>query len=170
MNPVKAGIGRYLHEKGIIGERIKVYHPRTRDRAEIAVHICEDTEVIFLNRDVQQLDEHYSGKEIENDGLTSFSTVQGEKLTNATLQDSERRFKDFRGMLVNKSVCDFGTGHGLFMRNARGTAHEICGVELNEIHVAYLRQDGFRIEPSIANYPEGKFDVVTLFHVLEHLA
>jgi 2-polyprenyl-3-methyl-5-hydroxy-6-metoxy-1,4-benzoquinol methylase len=170
MNLVKAGIGRYLHEKGIIGERIKVYHPRTRDRAEIAVHICEDTEVIFLNRDVQQLDEHYSGKEIENDGLTSFSTVQGEKLTNATLQDSERRFKDFRGMLVNKSVCDFGTGHGLFMRNARGTAHEICGVELNEIHVANLRQDGFRIEPSIANYPEGKFDVVTLFHVLEHLA
>ena len=170
MNPIETGMGRYLHEKGIIGGRIKVYHPRTRDRADITVHICEETEVIFLNRDVQSLNEHYSVKAIENDGRTSLSTVQGGKVTTATLQDSERRFEDFRDMLVNRSVCDFGTGHGLFMRNAKGTAHEICGVELNEIHAAALNQDGFRVEPSIANYPEGQFDVVTLFHVLEHLA
>lgn len=163
-------IGAYLRAKGLIGDRIETYFPQTRDRGDIAVHICRDNEVIFLSANPADLAEHYRSKAVENDGKTSISDVAGSKVTTATLQDSQRRFAAFRDLLVNKSVCDFGTGHGLFMRAARGVAHDICGVELNDIHVANLRRDGFRVEGSIAAYPEAGFDVVTLFHVLEHLA
>lgn len=164
------GMGGYLRAKDLIGDNVELYFPRTRDRADIGVYICRDTEVIFLGAAAGELAQHYISKPVENDGRTSVSDVGGMRITTATLQDSRRRFDDFRDLLVNRTVCDFGTGHGLFMRAARDTVQEVCGVELNALHVAKLKEDGFRVEPSIAAYPEGSFDVVTLFHVLEHLA
>lgn len=162
-------IGTYLRSKGLIGDRIEPYFPRTRDREDLAVYICRDSEVIFLGGPVNALQEHYTRKDVENDGKTSVSDVGGQKITTATLQDSRRRFEEFRDLLVNKAVCDFGTGHGLFMRAARDTARLIAGVELNTIHVGKLHADGYRVEPSIMNFDAQAFDVVTLFHVLEHL-
>ncbi|MCB1377022.1 MAG: class I SAM-dependent methyltransferase [Alphaproteobacteria bacterium] len=164
------GMGAYLRARGLIGDDVALYHPATRDRTDIGVYMCRETEVIFLGADPSALAEHYRDKGVENDGKTSVSDVAGAKVTTATLQDSRRRYEDFRDLLVNKAVCDFGTGHGLFMRVAKETAREICGVELNTIHVERLKKDGFRVEASIAAYDEGQFDVVTLFHVLEHLA
>jgi 2-polyprenyl-3-methyl-5-hydroxy-6-metoxy-1,4-benzoquinol methylase len=132
--------------------------------------MCRDTEVIFLGGTGGNLAHHYTAKDVENDGKTSVSDAGGQKITTATLQDSRRRFDDFRDLMVNKAVCDFGTGHGLFMRAAKDTASVIAGVELNTIHVGRLKADGFRVEPSIMVYDEKSFDVITLFHVLEHLA
>ena len=163
------GMGEYLRGKGLIGGAIEVYFPRTRDRPDIAVHICRDTEVIFLSAPTDGLQEHYRVKPVENDGKTSLSDVAGARISTATLQDSRRRFEDFRDFLVDKSVCDFGTGHGLFMRQAKDVVREICGVELSEVHTAGLRRDGFRVEATISAFAEAKFDAVTLFHVLEHL-
>jgi 2-polyprenyl-3-methyl-5-hydroxy-6-metoxy-1,4-benzoquinol methylase len=164
------GMGNYLRDKGLIGSAVEIYHPATRDKPDIPVYICRDTEVIFLGVDPGALAEHYRDKGIENDGRTSVSTVAGDKVTTATLQDSHRRFEDFRDLLAGKRVCDFGTGHGLFMREANKVSQQVCGVELNAIHVAKLKLDGFRVEPSIESFDLGCFDVVTLFHVLEHLA
>jgi 2-polyprenyl-3-methyl-5-hydroxy-6-metoxy-1,4-benzoquinol methylase len=162
-------IGQYLRSKGLIGDRVERYYPRTRDRDDISVYICRDTEVIFLRGAPGALQDHYTTKSVENDGKTSISNVGGQRIATATLQDSRRRFEDFRDLLVNKTVCDFGTGHGLFMRAAKDTASSIAGVELNAIHVSKLHADGFQVEPSILKYDAGFFDVVTLFHVLEHL-
>lgn len=164
------GMGEYLRARGLIGSDITPYHPSTRDRADIGVYMCRETEVIFLGADPSALAQHYRDKGVENDGKTSASDVAGTRVISATLQDSRRRFEDFRDLMVNRSVCDFGTGHGLFMRAAKEVAREICGVELNSIHVARLKQDGFRVEPSVEAYDQDQFDVVTLFHVLEHLA
>lgn len=163
-------IRQYLQTRGLIGTSIERFFPRTRDREDIGVYICRDTEVIFLDRGSDALLEHYTHKPVENDGKSSTSNVDGTKITTATLQDSQRRFDDFRTFLTNKSVCDFGTGHGLFMRAAKAVVRDISGVELNAIHVKALQQDGFRVEGDIMSYAPQAFDVVTLFHVLEHLS
>lgn len=170
MSTALPGMGEYLRAKGLIGSDVVPYHPATRDRPDIGVYICRETEVIFLGANPAGLAEHYRDKSVENDGKTSVSEVSGAKLTTATLQDSRRRFEDFRDLMVNKTVCDFGTGHGLFMRAARDVTRDICGVELNAFHVGQLQQEGFRVEPTIEAYAKSQFDVVTMFHVLEHLA
>jgi 2-polyprenyl-3-methyl-5-hydroxy-6-metoxy-1,4-benzoquinol methylase len=162
-------MGQYLRDKGLIGDNINIYYSRTRDRPDIAVYICRDTDVIFLDVPIEALHEHYRSKEIENDGRISASNVDGTKITTATLQDSERRFVDFRDMIANRVVCDFGTGHGLFLRRASESAAVVCGVELSELHLTALHRDGFTVERSIMGYREEYFDVVTMFHVLEHL-
>jgi hypothetical protein len=52
---------------------------------------------------------------------------------------------------------------------AKAVANEVSGVEVNQLHASALRQNGFRIEADIDAFAEKSFDVVTLFHVLEHL-
>jgi 2-polyprenyl-3-methyl-5-hydroxy-6-metoxy-1,4-benzoquinol methylase len=161
---------RYLQEHRLIGARIAQYHPQTRDRADLAVYRCEDSGVIFLDKATGGLDAHYSGKEIDNDGLQSITHIGEVKVSTAMLADSERRAQMFRNTYAGKSVCDFGAGHGLFLRKIGSLARSACGVELNERQIADLQQDGFRVERSIEDFDASSFDAVTLFHVLEHLA
>jgi 2-polyprenyl-3-methyl-5-hydroxy-6-metoxy-1,4-benzoquinol methylase len=161
---------RYLQDHRLIGERIAQYHAQTRDRADLAVYRCEDSGVIFLDNATGGLDAYYSGKEIDNDGLQSITQIGEVKVSTAMIADSERRVQMFRNTYAGKSVCDFGAGHGRFLRRIGGLARSACGVELNERQIADLRRDGFRVERSIEDFDASSFDVVTLFHVLEHLA
>jgi SAM-dependent methyltransferase len=71
------------------------------------------------------------------------------------------------------SVLDIGCGTGLFLKFARDAGHSVQGVELSESAVVYGRQVyGLPIEHGMVDsvaLPENTFDVVTMWHVLEHL-
>ena len=73
--------------------------------------------------------------------------------------------------LKRKSICDFGTGHGFFLDLCVGIASQVSGVELREgcIKDIQLRLgDSVAVQPSFKDF-EQPFDVITMFHVLEHL-
>ena len=159
----------YLEKYQLISGRIAPYHPRTRDRADLAVYRCDDSGVIFLDREKDSLTGYYTDKAVENDGLQSISHLGEQKVSTATLADSERRAAMFHNSIAGKLVCDFGTGHGMFLRQIAALARQAVGVELNAIQVAALKRDGFRVEDSIADFETQSLDVVSLFHVLEHL-
>lgn len=158
----------YLKRFGLIGDTSVVFHPRTRDSADLEVQRCTATGVIFLEPGQKSSESHYEDKQAENDGLTVMTRLGDAVVTNASLADSARRLDQFRNVIAGKLVCDFGTGHGMFLRGAKAIAREVVGVELNRAQVAELRQDGFRVEQSISSLPS-RLEVVTLFHVLEHL-
>lgn len=70
-------------------------------------------------------------------------------------------------------ICDVGCGDGAFLDAARQTGWDVAGVEIN----VYARQrcvdrlgEGV-VAPSFAaaRFPDESFDVVTFWHVLEHL-
>jgi SAM-dependent methyltransferase len=69
-------------------------------------------------------------------------------------------------------ILDAGCGTGLFLKFARDAGHEVHGVELSESAVRYGRQVyGISIEQGTleaADLPAEAFDVVTMWHVLEH--
>jgi 2-polyprenyl-3-methyl-5-hydroxy-6-metoxy-1,4-benzoquinol methylase len=161
---------RYLQDHRLVGARIAQYHPQTRDRADLVVYRCEDSGVIFLDKDAGGLDSYYAGKDIDNDGRQSITHLGEAQVSTAMLADSERRAQMFRNTYAGKVVCDFGAGHGMFLRQVRTLACSACGVELNERQIADLQKDGFRIERNMDDFDPSSFDAVTLFHVLEHLA
>jgi 2-polyprenyl-3-methyl-5-hydroxy-6-metoxy-1,4-benzoquinol methylase len=162
-------VRKYLKQNGLIGDDVAVFHPGTRDRADLPVYRCRSSGVMFLDVEPDAPEARYVDKEIDNDGLTSKTQLGEAKISTVMLEDSTRRLEQFRTSIVDRDLCDFGAGHGLFLKYARPLARSVAGIELNRKQIADLEQEGIRVETSIGVFPPESFDVVTLFHVLEHL-
>lgn len=68
-----------------------------------------------------------------------------------------------------KSVLDIGAGTGDFLFTAKKMGWQIEGVEINEKARNLAANKNINLYPEISNIPSKKYDVVTLWHVLEHL-
>lgn len=69
-------------------------------------------------------------------------------------------------------ILDFGCGNGRFLEELRKRGWEVLGVELSAAAADLAEGRGVRVVrgPIDASaFPEGSFDVVTLWHALEHL-
>jgi 2-polyprenyl-3-methyl-5-hydroxy-6-metoxy-1,4-benzoquinol methylase len=77
--------------------------------------------------------------------------------------------------LVNKlssgrgTLLDIGAGSGAFCETVKQNSWEVYGVEPNEKARKIAAQKNIFLQQSIENFKGQQFDVVTLWHVLEHL-
>ena len=67
------------------------------------------------------------------------------------------------------TLLDIGAGTGEFLKLAKQYGWEISGVEVSEKARAFSKQKGIDLQTSIDRYKGQQFDVITLWHVLEHL-
>jgi SAM-dependent methyltransferase len=97
-------------------------------------------------------------------------------------QESPEALAVARGLLArvqqavperNLRILDIGCGTGLFLKLAREVGHDVSGIELSESAAEYGRQVySLPIQCATlesADLAEDSFDVVTMWHVLEHL-
>ena len=150
---------------------IEVIHHRTRDM-EIPVLVDRQTRVIFLGEipDQRFYTESGDGGDLDGDEHLSHTLDSG-VIRSKKLEDEERRLDQFRSLLENRSICDFGTGHGLFLDQCVGVASKVSGVELRRECINDIEKrlgEAVKVKPSLSDFAES-FDVVTIFHVLEHL-
>lgn len=85
-----------------------------------------------------------------------------------TAWDDKRRFRYLRRTLENKSILDYGCGNGGFLVLAREAASNVAGVEPEEGLGEFFTKDGLKVHRSLDEV-EGHHDIITLFHVLEHI-
>jgi 2-polyprenyl-3-methyl-5-hydroxy-6-metoxy-1,4-benzoquinol methylase len=160
-----------LAGKLVSPENIEVIHHRTRDM-ELPVLRDRKSRVIFLKEALEQRFYNQAGDGGDLDGDKHLShTFDGGVVRSKKLEDEGRRLEQFLPFIKGKSICDFGTGHGLFLDLCVGVASQVSGVELrqgciNDIHRRL--GDGVSVQSSFKDF-EQPFDSVTMFHVLEHL-
>jgi len=85
-----------------------------------------------------------------------------------TMRDDDRRFAALKRSLENKSVLDFGCGAGGFLMKARAVSSRVAGVELEERLKGHFKEVSLDVCSCLED-TASPFDVITLFHVLEHL-
>src|SRR5690554_4247893 len=137
--------------------------PFVRDRQDIAVLQCQKSGVIFLSG-TDHIDlSHYDAKAPTH----RYGTSKREIIT--TNDDTERRYQSFANIVRGKRWLDFGAGSGAALDRLGPLTSEYAAVEPQETTASFLTQLGHKVYRRVDKVPEAKFDVITLFHVFEHL-
>lgn len=143
----------------------------TRDSA-LSVFQDRRSKVIFLES-VQTSNVYYQDLKPESreGNLSVVALSDGQVIKTPALDDSARRFEQFKHLIENKRVCDFGTGYGEFLKMCLGITQHVYGVELRSHcleHMARELGEQVSVERKIGQFKHN-FDIVTMFHVLEHI-
>jgi len=69
----------------------------------------------------------------------------------------------------SKKLLDVGTGTGDFLVAAQKKGWNILGIEPNKNALEKAREKRIAVLPTLNSIPQQKFDIITLWHVLEHL-
>ena len=142
-------------------------HSGVRGSKDVNVLKCSHCGLVRLDRFVTEEEGFY-----ENSGMWD-SNGMASNVRQARIDakdDDERRAQFLEGYIKNRRVLDFGCGSGGVIKLISGIVSNVAGVELENDKREYLNKEGFECFSSIDAIPEdAEYDVITLFHVLEHL-
>ena len=144
---------------------------RPRDNADIEVLECKDCGLVFLGSSTMISDEDYQKSKMHE----GFDTEAGGEAAIATWLretdwDDARRIEMLGQAIVNKTVLDFGCGAGGFLLKAQNIAAKVVGIELEQRVLDHFAGQ-LELYSSIEECKSQglNFDVITAFHVLEHV-
>jgi 2-polyprenyl-3-methyl-5-hydroxy-6-metoxy-1,4-benzoquinol methylase len=138
-----------------------------RDNASLKVLECNACGLVFLSTIDHIHSSHYA-----NSGMHGNELLPPESWLRETDADDERRFRFLQPMLVGRKLLDFGCGVGGFLLKAREVTAVAEGLEPELRLQDHFGQSGLKIHTQMdAITASGlpRFDVITAFHVVEHL-
>ena len=149
---------------------------KTRDK-KIAVIKDLKTKIIFLEKYITTRD-YYSSLKYKDDDrkitkkfekkVENVKTFSG-NINTSIIEDDLRRVSQFKKILIRKDILDFGCGWGGFLKNINNYK-SLTGIELRKECITHIRKNIKKVEISNnINKLQKKFDVITMFHVLEHI-
>ncbi len=142
-------------------EKIKLIHKGVRDNKSLDVLRCKHCGLVFLSDDSHMNNEFYvDGGMVKNNSF--------ENWCNNTYPDDQRRFLALEQQLVGKVLVDFGCGNANFLNLAKKYCAKVYGIELQKDFCEYFEKCNLQVFQSLDQLPE-KADIITMFHVLEHL-
>lgn len=143
-------------------KNIIIRYPYVRDSKKLQVLECKDCGLVFLSSF-----EHVTDGFYEESGMLN-GTVDLKKYRQQSYKDDNRRANSLREKLIGKKVLDFGCGAGGFLHLIQSFTNIAVGVELDRHINRTINNEGIQCFSNIEKI-EGTYDVITLFHVLEHL-
>jgi len=137
---------------------------KVRDDAGLEIYECCECGLVFLSRG------EHSPYFYERGGMHGGEPQPIEEWLRETDWDDERRFRYLSQQLTNRDVLDFGCGAGGFLFKARAKARYVMGIELEKRLHEHFKNNGLDVVQSIKEIaPDQRFDLITAFHVIEHL-
>lgn len=134
-----------------------------RDNPELKIMECPNCGLVMLNSFDHIREMHY-----EDSGMHGSVGISMDHWLRETERDDQRRFDMLRDAMTNRKILDFGCGASGFLRKASFAAAEAIGVE-PERRVREYWKGELQLHGSLDDVG-GDFDLITMFHVLEHLA
>jgi 2-polyprenyl-3-methyl-5-hydroxy-6-metoxy-1,4-benzoquinol methylase len=144
-------------------------NPRVIQEAESPFKVvrCNNCGLAFVAPlpDVDSLSTHYHHEEYYRAWI--------EKQKAQRLRLWQRRFRDMQRFRRSGKLLDVGCGLGTFVKISKDNGFDATGTEVSDFAVQYAYEAyGLNIIPGALEalrFPDDCFDVVTIWHVLEHL-
>ena len=160
-------IRKLLLDLGIIDESsIVEYSLKTRDNPGVSALKCLKSGVIFLNKTSHINSEYYESKE----QLTYWKSQNFQFARNSTYEDDNRRSNLILPYINNKVWADVGTGVGGILNICKNKVREVVAVEPQKYVNLMLKEEGFITYSNISDLQDNYYDVISLFHVFEHIS
>lgn len=147
------------------GDDFRIRPGTVRDDPELQILECISCGLVFLSSHSHIHENFY-----QNSGMHT-ADGQSPQISDRLMEterDDERRFRFLQPLLRQKSILDFGCGVGGFLKRAKRLASQAHGLEPEAILSPYFKQEGLEVFRSLTEIGPG-YDLITLFHVLEHL-
>lgn len=156
-----------LKKAGIFkSKNTSIFSNQTRDR-NVKVLKDKKSGVIFIPKYRSDIKNHYQQKNENIFSIKNAFKVRKKNIQLTELNDDFRRFKYLENKIKNKSLLDFGCGKGKFLNLSKKNTKNIAGLEINKQFINHLSKK-FKMYEDIDKIDQ-KFDIITLFHVLEHI-
>ena len=138
-----------------------------RDKPEIKVLECVVCGLVYLSSLEHIRKDHY-----EESGMHDGLEPDLHAWLKETQRDDERRYQFLKVQMSNKSILDFGCGAGGFLDYAQHSARKVTGIELEKALQPSFKQRGLNVFSDLQAALEdvNKWDLITAFHVVEHLS
>jgi len=160
-------IAKTLCDWGVCDAKaIEQYYPKVRDREDISVLRCKKSGVIFTSTSEHMDLSHYSEK---HEFPHYWKEENRHRALVDSFEDDSRRKDQFLSLISNKAWLDVGTGAGGILDLLEPFAGRVVAVEPQQRALDLLKKEKCEAYSDIAEVPFNEFDVITLFHVFEHL-
>jgi 2-polyprenyl-3-methyl-5-hydroxy-6-metoxy-1,4-benzoquinol methylase len=142
----------------------------TRDKK---IKVIKDlkTKIIFLEKYITSDNNYkdYLRKEKKIDKKKTQIKLFSGNIRIPIIDDDYRRASQFKKYFKNKDILDFGCGWGGLLSNIKNYK-SLSGVELRKECVHHIKNNilNINVSDNIDSFGK-KFDLITMFHVLEHM-
>lgn len=146
--------------------KVEDFYPKVRDRNDVKVLRCNHSGVIYLSSTDHIAQDYYNDKK----GTSYWSSDSRENGIKSTMIDDTRRFNQFKELVINKKYLDIGSGLGGVLDLFKTVAKEVYAIEPQTEIRKLLNSLGYTVYDSIDNTRIKDIDIISLFHVFEHLS
>ena len=133
--------------------------------------LCVNTRYGFLETKPKpiELSGYYKSEDYisHTDRAASFFEKTYQAVKSKTIKLKVKRIQN--ATLKGATVLDFGCGTGDFLVGCKNAGFNVLGFEPNSAAGALSKKKGVELILSIENLKDNSVDVITLWHVLEHL-
>lgn len=142
-------------------DKFKLRDGEVRDKKELKILECLDCSLVYLSDNFHVKDGFYE----ESNMHRSFDL---QRWINETDADDERRYKFTKQLIINRDILDFGSGNGGYLKYVKDNAKSVSAIELEKAIEPHYKEQNIKLFKEIDEI-DRDFDLITMFHVLEHL-
>ena len=144
------------------GSKLNTVPGSVRDKPELSIKRCCDCGLLFLSSF-----DHINHTLYRSSGMHK-GPPNIDQWLSETADDDQRRYEYCLPIVNGKKVLDFGCGNGGFLIRILDRAESLLGVDLENALSVHFSDRKIPFTDNLDSITE-QYDVITMFHVLEHL-